>query len=243
MKKNSDYYDKLWVNEWNISTDIGPSFKTRCRIINKFIKKYGSKNSLILDCGCGNGDFLSSLENEGYMVSGSDFSEESVKQTKSKIKGEVFKMDLTKNIPNKKYDIIICSEVLEHIENDDLSISNMYKLLNPQGILIISSPFLKKYWSIHDKFSGHIRRYEPFELEQLLIKNHFKILESFGWGNFINRFYYPLLTKQEPVKIMGSDRRFFKKFISKILYYLFYIDDIFKSKKNGVRIYVVAKKN
>jgi ubiquinone/menaquinone biosynthesis C-methylase UbiE len=242
MNRDSKSYDELWNKEWKVSTEVGPSFKTRSRIIKSLIKKYSNKSKSILDCGCGNGDFLKALEMEGYKVSGSDFSSESVHITKSKIKGNVFQMDLTKKIPKKKYDLIICSEVLEHIKSEDVAVSNINKLLNPNGFLIVSSPFLKKYWSRHDEFAGHFRRYEPGELENLLKKNNFKIIKSFGWGNLFSKIFFRILTTQEPKKILTNKNLLFKRIISQILYYLFYIDDLFISKKSGIRIYAVAIK-
>src|SRR5690606_30856292 len=96
-------------------------------------------------------------------ISGSDFSIDSVKIAKKKTKLDIFQADVIKlsSFPKKKYYAIVCSEVLEHVQDDIKAIKNMYSLLEKDGYLFISVPYLMKHWSISDELSGHVRRYEP----------------------------------------------------------------------------------
>ena len=55
-------------------------------------------------------------------------------------------------IPTEKYDVIICSEVLEHLENPQKALSIMRKLMEDDGILIITIP----------------NGFGPFEIENLI---------------------------------------------------------------------------
>jgi len=59
---------------------------------------------------------------------------------------------------------IVCSEVLEHIPQDELAIAEMARVLAPGGRLIITVPLHRYYWSKDDDFVGHCRRYNPSEL-------------------------------------------------------------------------------
>lgn len=52
---------------------------------------------------------------------------------------------------NDAYDIIICYHVLEHIVNDKKAISELYRILKPQGELIIQTPF--KNGNIYEDYS------------------------------------------------------------------------------------------
>lgn len=52
--------------------------------------------------------------------------------------------DITKHntkIPSARYDIIVCTEVLEHTLNPFSATKEMYRLLKPGGILLLSTPF------------------------------------------------------------------------------------------------------
>lgn len=242
---DSKYYDKLRENEWKNTADFGPSARSRYDIIMNIAKNYLNSNSLILDVGCGSGNLLLKLKREGYLhLFGSDFSIESIKLTEKKFGKNVFQADLTKieDYKNNKYDGIICSEVLEHIENDNLAIQNIKLLLNKNGIVIISVPYGMQYWSQHDNFSGHLRRYENRDLENILINNGFTILESFGWGNLIYSIYHQILRKKNPTSVMSQKNQVLKIVISKIIYLIFTIEKFSKSKIRAKRIFVVAKK-
>ena len=63
---------------------------------------------------------------------------------------------------------IICSEVLEHIQDDGAAIQELERVLRPAGRLIITFPHRKFYFAIDDHFVGHYRRYEIFEMENKL---------------------------------------------------------------------------
>lgn len=245
-EKKSIFYDNLRKKEWKSNTDFSPSSQTRYEIILDLLNKYAiNQNLKILDCGCGVGNLLIKLKKNGYNnLFGSDFSKESVKLSKKNLNRNIFKGDLTKisDFEKNTFDIIICSEVLEHIEDDLLAINNLYKLLNKNGLLIITVPFNSKYWSQHDKFAGHIRRYNNTELENKLFKNKFKIIKCFGWGSFIYSFYHKILIKKKPSKIMNDNYLIVKKLISKLLIIIFQLEKKFKSKKKARRLFVVARK-
>lgn len=53
-----------------------------------------------------------------------------------------FQYDITNlNIPNATFDLICCYHILEHVENDSLAISELYRVLKQNGIVIIQTPF------------------------------------------------------------------------------------------------------
>jgi ubiquinone/menaquinone biosynthesis C-methylase UbiE len=63
---------------------------------------------------------------------------------------------------------IVCSEVIEHIEDDKGAIAEIARALEPGGSLIITFPHRCAYFSIDDEFVGHYRRYEMDNMESLL---------------------------------------------------------------------------
>ena len=62
----------------------------------------------------------------------------------------------------------ICSEVLEHIEDDFGAILEMSRVLYPSGVLIITFPHGKYYFAIDDHLVNHRRRYNLEEIQKKL---------------------------------------------------------------------------
>lgn len=67
-------------------------------------------------------------------------------------------------LQSASFKTIVCSEVLEHIPQDDLALAEMARVLAPGGRLLITVPLHGYYWSKDDQVVGHRRRYKPSEL-------------------------------------------------------------------------------
>lgn len=72
-------------------------------------------------------------------------------------------------------DTIVCSNVLEHMGDDDSVLENFYQLLPVGGRLIVLVPALKVLYNVLDRELGHFRRYGKKELIQKLTVNGFKV--------------------------------------------------------------------
>ncbi len=89
----------------------------------------------------------------------------------------------------EKYDTVFALNVIEHIENDHLAISNCKKLLKKGGHLIILVPSYQKLYNKFDEELGHYRRYTQKDLTRLFLKNQFAVVHKqyfnligiFGW--------------------------------------------------------------
>lgn len=127
------------------------------KVPNWLKKEIGNnKNISILDIGCGLGQTVFGLEKEGYTnVSGVDLSEEAVKFCKEKGLN-VFFLDI-REYYGKKYDFIIMSHVLEHIEKSEIIplLKKIYSdILNDNGKLCVMVPNAQSntdcYWAYED---------------------------------------------------------------------------------------------
>lgn len=116
----------------------------RLRFITDNLLKHLYKDANILDVGCGNGIISRHLADVGFNVLGIDVSKKAILKAKSikesyNLKFEV--KDANELAESKfKYKGIVCSEVLEHLENPKLFLNSIYKLLDQDGILIITVP-------------------------------------------------------------------------------------------------------
>ncbi len=62
------------------------------------------------------------------------------------------------------FDTILCLNVLEHVERDELALQRLQELLAPQGRLVLLVPALRLLYGSIDRAIGHHRRYEEAEL-------------------------------------------------------------------------------
>ena len=246
MDESDEYYEQIWKKYWKDFTEHhGPSSRHRSRLIIKLIKKY-NLNGRILDTGCGDGYLLSKLVNINNQLFGCDISKTAVELSNERF-GDFAQLsvgDLTKieTLPSGKFDVVICAESLEHIKEDNLAIRNLYVKLNEGGKLIIVVPHKEKYWTKHDEAAGHFRRYECNELCTMLEENHFRVVERFTWGYPLYDIYYRLILENMNIKTLWGRKGFFKKITSKILYNVFYFDDLFINSGKGRKSLILAEK-
>ena len=85
------------------------------------------------------------------------------------VKGHAIAMSATANaLRLGSADVVVCSEVLEHIADDDTAIAEVSRVLRPGGSLILTVPCNPRYFTFDDAFVKHQRRYEiPALLDQL----------------------------------------------------------------------------
>lgn len=172
-------------------------------VILSFLQKIKIKSKKILDIGCGVGTIDFYLAKKGATVLGVDISQNgisiakenaSILGFKNKIKYKV--LDFQKQSIQGKYDLVICSEVLEHIKDDKQAVKKINRLLKKGAIVIASSPsinaplfrlgLLKKF----DKEVGHLRRYTIRSFIKLFTDAEFKVMETKKTEGILRNFLF-----------------------------------------------------
>ncbi len=139
-------------------------------------------------------DYISNFSNINYLSSDFKIGKEMVDENIEKL---TFK--------NNSFDVILCIHILEHINNDKKAISELYRILKPDGFAIIDVPInynLKKTYentniilpedrAIAFGQSDHIRLYGN-DFKFLLRKEKFKVKIVHFYKNFNSKeiIYY-----------------------------------------------------
>jgi len=154
------------------------------RLRKRRIAKYVPPSGLILDVGSGIAPVSPDLERTVL----ADVSEEAMKSVDLPVR-EKFVMSVTDlSFESGAFDCVLCSEVLEHVEDDAKAIRELRRVLKAGGTLVATVPFQRKYWGEDDEYVGHKRRYEPGELEEKLRRAGFTRISTYKLSGRIERF-------------------------------------------------------
>lgn len=107
------------------------------------VQKNVAPGAKLLDIGCGNGNLSIVLGSLGYNVKGIDVDDTSVKTANERntfpnVSFEV--ADANKFSMNDEFDLIVCTEVLEHLEVPGELVQSAYRILKPGGTMIVTVP-------------------------------------------------------------------------------------------------------
>ncbi|EKD25693.1 MAG: methyltransferase type 12 [uncultured bacterium] len=127
------------------------------RILNyhKFFLDNISVNDSVLDIGCGNGSVAYDLSKKAKRIVAVDIVEKNIKNAKEKFSNENLEYvlgDATNFEFGEKFNAIVLSNVLEHIENR-IDFLSKIKVLSPK--ILIRVPLLNRDWlSVYKKETG-----------------------------------------------------------------------------------------
>lgn len=175
IKVNNEITNKN-MKELRESEDYKKATINRCLDEFEFIRKYIKKDNVILDIGVRDGSWLDVLKSNGYEnLSGMDINEESIKECIEK--GYNCILEDARYIKNEEeiYDLITILHTLEHLENPQLAIDNIYKILKKNGMVFVEVPLQKwedpELWGQFNCFANENEVFNLFDSKKFrLIK-------------------------------------------------------------------------
>lgn len=174
---------------------------TRYEILNSTVRKYYNQSKRIVDLGSGSCEW-----NIGKLpVTGVDLNKNMLEYAKSKghlIDYKVSNIDQV-DFQNNSVDIVVISEVLEHIKDYNALINEIYRILRPGGVVIATVPYdtalsfwkplffvqcLIQGYAFGDKYyqdkCGHVHSFSPEDMRNVFNSKGFKIVEQFDMRRF-----------------------------------------------------------
>lgn len=166
-------------------------FSGRNLLIKNILTNHLPLESTILEIGCGTGFVSSYLKSVGYdSLDCSDVFLSAVRYCKEREAGRAYYLfDLTYSPFLEHYDAVCMFDVLEHINDDEHALQNVYDSMRTGGSLFITVPANSLLWSEADVYAKHKRRYSRENLIQKLEDVGFLIVRC----SYYMSLLFPLL--------------------------------------------------
>lgn len=172
-----------------------PADRWRYHHVLKFIIKNVPGGARVHDVGCSSGELLEKVKRirPDLELTGSDVSVEAVSAALQKSVGNCFVADYCVIEPQQellsKFDVVLLSEVIEHVERDRDLLAAILLMLKPGGVLYLSTQSGRRYRMDRDVL-GHLRHYRKQDLIVILREVGFDVVKASNSG-------FPMLSLQK----------------------------------------------
>jgi SAM-dependent methyltransferase len=142
-------------------------FRSRRDFVSDLVRQIAlPREARILEIGCSGGPLIIALQRAGYTeVDGIDVSETGIELARRRGLSRVSVMGGAKLLfDNATFDLVIASDVLEHIADDHGALVEWKRVMRPAGRLIVFVPAFQALWGRHDEVNQHFRRYSRGQL-------------------------------------------------------------------------------
>lgn len=188
---------------------IIPLLKSKIEFLLTKYEKLTTADSSVLDVGCGCQPFRQELESLGYQYRSFDVQQNS--ESSVEFIGQIDSVIPSELLNLAPFDLLFCTEVMEHVPNWDMAFNNFYKLLKPGGQLLITCPF---FYPLHEE-PYDFWRPTPYALSFFGEKYNFELVYQENLGDAWD-VLGTLLASSHPVPLTRSLRdRIITKLIHK----------------------------
>lgn len=181
--------DESYVKEMAVLQAEHWWYQGRRNVISKVIESLNlSKDSKILEAGCGPGGNLKMLSHFGD-VRAFEPDSFSVEHSKELSGLDIQTGTLPEGMPfDEKFDLVCAFDVIEHIDDDKGSVKALCEHTKDDGYALFTVPAFQFLWSKHDVMNHHKRRYTKNEFKHVLVSAGYDV-EFISYYNF---FLFPL---------------------------------------------------
>jgi SAM-dependent methyltransferase len=186
MATHDDGFDPNYFTELVKIEEENWWFRSRNRLIIWALHRYFPQRNNFLEVGCGTGFILSGIQEAfpDLSLSGGELFMEGLTCAASRIcRASLFQMD-SRRIPfEEEFDVIGAFDMLEHIDEDEEVLVQLFKATKRGGGVILTVPQHPFLWSDWDKYAFHKRRYTKKGIIQKVEKAGFCVI---GCTSFVS---------------------------------------------------------
>jgi ubiquinone/menaquinone biosynthesis C-methylase UbiE len=162
----------------------------------------------VLEVGCGLGELIIDLKRlcPSAKLSGLDLSTVAIEACRRAHPDASFYLaDIVESALDFSFDLVVCSEVTEHVEDPVRALRHMRAMTREGGFLVLTTP----HGRIHstELAIGHLKHPTRTELTEWLHEAGFKLvrMRQWGWPGYTSLKYLANLAPETVVDHLGQD--------------------------------------
>ncbi|MGW4637533.1 class I SAM-dependent methyltransferase [Sphaerisporangium sp. NPDC004334] len=156
-------------------------FRERRAILARELRRLGSPGRA-LDIGAAGGGNTRVLVEHGWDALVADFSQTAVDLARERGLQAIHADARNLPLPDGHFDLVLAFDVLEHIQEDQLAVREILRVMRPGGTALITVPCDMALWSSHDVASGHVRRYTRDGLRSVITREGLVMERMRSWN-------------------------------------------------------------
>ncbi|OFW59587.1 MAG: hypothetical protein A2W01_12355 [Candidatus Solincola sediminis] len=171
-----------------------------------------SLHGRVLDAGCGTGGFTQWFRDKyrPEIMAGIEISDDAFRLCEGRGLQGIKRSSIEDiDFPDSSFDLVISFNVLNHnaVKNDSVALSEMKRVLEPGGCLLLNLPARKSLRGRHDIAVGDVRRYETGGIKEKLVEAGLEPIRITYFNMMLLPVMatYRMITRMRPGKEIHSD--------------------------------------
>jgi len=152
---------------------------------------------------------------------------------------------------HNSFDLVVCSEVMEHVPDDTSAIRELCRLTSTHGTMLVTVPLHKSYRRFDDAFAGHKRRYDPEKFKSKLEQSGFTVKQRVKAGGPLERvstllvtYIFTLISDKEKSYKIPAFVFFPYRLINLFYSYILHLDAlIWPTRFTSIMLFICKKQN
>ncbi|MBU0763367.1 MAG: class I SAM-dependent methyltransferase [Bacteroidetes bacterium] len=201
-EKDKMYFYESFAEDFDAKMNMYDTLK-RVEVVYQELLTEDIAGKKLLDAGSGTGWFSKAACERGAIVTSMDLGENLLAQVAKKCKSErIIGSILEIPFEENTFDYVVSSEVIEHTPDPLAAIDELYRVLKPGGIMVLTTPNRFWFFSIWIADKLKLRPYEGYEnwvswraLKRKTKYTGFTVESMVGIHlfPFVSRIFYPIL--------------------------------------------------
>jgi len=178
----SSDYDSQWDRLGDF-IQHNPGARHRRRMIGRILSNLPERPERIIDLGCGPGFTISAVSVSCPLAElvGIDFSTSAIREARNRMPQHTWIVaDATSTTDLEPADVVICTEVIEHVDDPHRFAAQLLNFCREDGHLILTT----QSGHVHatERAVGHLRHFSKSDLREILENAGWNVIEVRSWG-------------------------------------------------------------